>query len=241
MQQPMDNNGGITSAIASLFVDPTFEVQRINLISQARLFEPTDPAQHIYYINRGQIRLYQIADSGATRLISILGAGEWFGIAALAGGRAQGFRAIAVVPSIVAQMSVDRFLHAALQKPAATLELLRHLSNRVCTGEEIAGSLIFDDCNSRLIKTLLRFSQTAAATRTDQGIVLRVTHDQLAQAVGVARETVSLALTQLRQANALRTGRNQLTFQPDVLRSLTTQAVSKTLTTASASNGAEAH
>lgn len=236
MQQPMDSNGGITSAIASLFVDPTFEVQRINLIGQAHLYEPADPAQHIYYINRGQIRLYQIADSGATRLISILGAGEWFGIAALVGSRTQGFRAVAVVPSIVAQMSVDRFLHAAMQKPAATLELLRHLAGRVCNSEEVAGSLIFDDCNSRLIKTLIRFSQSAAATLTDQGVVLRVTHDQLAQAVGVARETVSLALTQLRQANVLRTGRNQLTFQPEVLRSFASRTAAQTLETSSASN-----
>ena len=48
-------------------------------------------------------------------------------------------------------------------------------------------------------------------------MVLRITHQQLAQAVGVARETVSLALTQLRQRNLLRTGRNQLFFNPDVL------------------------
>ena len=41
---------------------------------------------------------------------------------------------------------------------------------------------------------------------------------QLAQAVGVARETVSLALTQLRHQNLLRTGRNQLFFDPEALR-----------------------
>jgi CRP-like cAMP-binding protein len=37
-------------------------------------------------------------------------------------------------------------------------------------------------------------------------VILWMTHEQLAQAVGAARETVSLALTQLRQANVLRTG-----------------------------------
>ena len=49
-------------------------------------------------------------------------------------------------------------------------------------------------------------------------MVLRITHQQLAQAVGAARETISLALTQLRQRELLRTGRNQLFFNPDVLR-----------------------
>jgi len=36
--------------------------------------------------------------------------------------------------------------------------------------------------------------------------------------VGVARETISLALAQLRRRTLLRTGRNQLTFQPQALR-----------------------
>ena len=47
--------------------------------------------------------------------------------------------------------------------------------------------------------------------------MLRITHQQLAQAVGAARETISLALTQLRQQKLLRTGRNQLFFNPEVL------------------------
>ena len=66
----------------------------------------------------------------------------------------------------------------------------------------------------------MRFSESAAATQHDGGVVLRITHQQLAQAVGVARETVSVALTQLRQRNLLRTGRNQLIFNPQALRDL---------------------
>ena len=48
-------------------------------------------------------------------------------------------------------------------------------------------------------------------------MALRCCHQQLAQAIGAARETVSLALTQLRQRNLLRTGRNRLSFIPGAL------------------------
>ena len=49
-------------------------------------------------------------------------------------------------------------------------------------------------------------------------------HEQLAQAVGAARETISLALTHLREQNLLRTGRNQLFFNPDALQEFSEKA-----------------
>ena len=48
-------------------------------------------------------------------------------------------------------------------------------------------------------------------------VVLRLTHEEIADAVGVARETVSVALMQLRRKNAVKTGRNRLTFSPEQL------------------------
>jgi CRP-like cAMP-binding protein len=86
------------------------------------------------------------------------------------------------------------------------------------------GSLLaFEDCRARLIKTLLRFSKSPAASRSAEGVVLCITHAQLAQAVGAARETISVCLTELRQRNIIRTGRNQLTFDPDTLEKAMTR------------------
>ncbi|HEY7087821.1 MAG TPA: helix-turn-helix domain-containing protein, partial [Tepidisphaeraceae bacterium] len=99
------------------------------------------------------------------------------------------------------------------------IEFNRQLAAKLLTAHEEGSRLVFEDCNHRLVSVLLRFSRSAASTtRDDDSVVLRITHDQLAQAVGVARETVSLALTQLRQQNLLQTGRNQLVFSPEALR-----------------------
>ncbi len=98
------------------------------------------------------------------------------------------------------------------------LEVSRQLAQKLTAYREDAGGLVFEDCHHRLIRTLVHLSEGPAASPSADGVVVHITHQQLAQKVGVARETVSLALAQLRRRNLLRTGRNQLFFQPQNLK-----------------------
>jgi CRP/FNR family transcriptional regulator len=135
-------------------------------------------------------------------------------------------RAVAVVDSTVSDIPVATLHSVLARQPDVAIGLIRHLATRLQDARDDAARLVFDDCNQRLLKTLVRFSESAAATRHENDVVLRITHQQLAQAVGAARETISLALTQLRQRNLLHTGRNRLTFNAQVLRGLVERTVS---------------
>jgi CRP-like cAMP-binding protein len=214
--------GGL--GIATVFANPAFGGRRINVAEDSTLFEPRTAAEQLYFIESGQVRLYQIGPDGSTRLSEILGSGDWFGIAALASAGTYGNRAVTVTPSVLWTLSADKLYELLRQDPNVALELIGQLAGRLETANEDAARLMFDDCNQRLINTLVRFSRSAAATpQGDGGVILRITHQQLAQAVGAARETVSLALTQLRQRNLLRTGRNRLFFKPESLQQFCTR------------------
>jgi CRP-like cAMP-binding protein len=218
MQDAANHTQIENSPIAELFADQTLGVRRANVQAGTVLYDADDQPNNVYFIHRGQVRVYQVNPDGEQRLVEILGPGDWFGVNAFAKTQRHGTRAVAVVTSVVSEVAVDRLLEAAARKPEAILELTRQLAQKVQAARDEAAQLIFADCNSRLIQTLIRFSSSAAATPAEDGVVLRITHHQLAQAVGVARETVSLALTQLRHRKLLRTGRNQLIFKPEVLR-----------------------
>ena len=217
MQDQSLNLGGV-SVLAEVFQDSAVAPKRTNFEAGAAVFEPGDPAQNLYYVHRGQIRVYQLGGDNEQRLVEILGPDDWFGTASLAKSDTYRTRATAVTNSVVTEVRTQRLLEAMSHKPVALIELTRQLAARLENARDESANLIFQDCNNRLIQTLLRFSQSAAASKSENGVVLRITHQQLAQAVGVARETVSLALTQLRQKNLLQTGRNQLTFNPDALK-----------------------
>jgi CRP-like cAMP-binding protein len=213
-----DPSNPTAPSLAEVFNDPRSGGQTIDAAHGQIIYQPDTPAQHVYYINRGQVRLYTIGPDGSARLIDIYGPGHWFGAAAVAGSQTYRMRAVAVSGAVLSALPVDRLFTGMSSDCALFIEFTRQLAAKLMAATEDSSRLVFEDCNQRLINALLRFSDSAASTPHDDGVVLRITHDQLAQAVGVARETVSLALTQLRQQNLLRTGRNQLVFDPQALR-----------------------
>src|SRR5262245_52684775 len=204
--------------LSNVFTDPQTGGRSFDAHNGEVIYQPEDPAVNFYFIRRGQVRLYTVATDGSTRLIEILGPGNWFGAASLARGKTYRMRAVSVGGAALVEVAAERLLSAMAKDPTNLVELSRQLAAKLVMAHEEASRLVFEDCNQRLISALLRFSRSAASTQHADGVVLRITHDQLAQAVGVARETVSLALTQLRQQNLLQTGRTQLMFNPETLR-----------------------
>jgi len=219
---PVYVSGRVTgeAPLAGLLSEAALDAQRIQVPAKAALYQPTDPARSIFYVHSGQVRTYQASPTGSRRLIEILGTDQWCGAAALAGAECYGEAAEAVVPTTASVISAERLFAVIGQQPKAAAELIRQLATKLAAYRQDASDLVFEDCNHRLLRTLVHLSQSPAASPAADGagVVLRITHQQLAQKVGVARETISLALAQLRRKNLLKTGRNQLFFNPANLR-----------------------
>jgi CRP/FNR family transcriptional regulator len=206
------------AAVAGLFARPELGGDRREVTAGTVIHEQHEPAENVYFIHRGQVRIYQMSQNDGARLVEILGPGQWFGAAALSDDRKFESRAIAVTSATISQVPAERIRTLVTQTPDAAMELIRQLANRLQSERDAAARLVFDDCNQRLVKTMLRFSNSCAATQQGDAIELHITHDQLAQAVGVARETVSLALTEMRHQNVVRTGRNRVIFNLEALK-----------------------
>jgi CRP-like cAMP-binding protein len=210
----------VRSALADLLSNPQLGAEGIEAARGAVVCHQGSPADHLYFTHHGQVRLYQVGPDGEERLIEILGAGQWFGCSALTVGGNHTAQAVAATQAQLSKISGARLMELVTLNPQAAGELIRHLASSVQQARAEAGRLVFQDCNQRLISAMLRFSDSAAATQQGENTVLHLTHEQLAQAVGAARETISLALTEMRHANVVRTGRNRLIFNREALRQL---------------------
>ncbi len=218
----------VNPPLVDLFLNPLLGARRVSLHGGASVFEPNHPASSLYFIHRGQVRVYTVGRD-QSQLIEILGTNDWFGVSALAGASSHGSRAVTVGPSILSEVPLDRFQALLQQHPKAAADLVKQLSQRLRAAREESSRLIFDDCHTRLLRALLRFSHSPASTQSAAGVVLHITHLQLAQAIGVARETVSLALKDLRDQNVLKTGRNQVAFDPRSIDQILQQRIAKAM------------
>jgi CRP/FNR family transcriptional regulator len=182
--------------------------------------EPDEPAETVFLIETGQIRLFQPCEGTKPRLLEILGADDWLGAPVLAQRAVYGLRAEAVTRSMIWAVPAEQMYAVLARRNELAMYIIHRLAVRLIAAWDAATALAADDCRHRLIQTLLRFSESSAAQRAAEGIILRITHSELAQAIGAARETVSVYLTELRNQNVVRTGRNRLVFNPEQLRNL---------------------
>jgi CRP-like cAMP-binding protein len=216
MELPQKAAGALINRIVKGGMVP----QKMEFTTGQIIHDQDEPALTFYVIESGEVRLFYTAEDGTTRLLSILGPGEWIGSAALGQLPTYGKRAVTAAQTVVWALSAHELHHQLRVHGELAVQLLEDMSRQLQQAWEEGSQLMFQDCRLRLIRTLLRFSTSPAAKPSGDEIVLHITHAQLAQAVGAARETVSVCLTELRQANLVHTGRNRLTFNPQRLREL---------------------
>jgi len=196
-------------------------VQSQHFLAGQTIYEPEDPPNLFYFIESGEVRIFDVAPGGTARLLHILGPDEWLGAAVLGQMPVYARRAVAVTDAVLWAIPALSLRKMLAEHGDVALQIIESMVQRLQEAWSEGSQLVFDDCRLRLIKTLLRFSNSPAARRSADGVVvLRITHKQLAQAVGAARETISVCLTELRLKNLVRTGRNQLIFDPEQLQAL---------------------
>ncbi len=185
------------------------------------IFFPGDPAERVYLIRRGAVRLTRVYESGEEITVALLRENSLFGVLSLLTGHRS-----------------DRFYHALaftrvemLSAPAASVRtaieedssvgllLLQGLSSRVLQTETMIETLTHRDMSSRLVSFLLVLCRDFGVPG-DRGITidLRLSHQSIAEAIGSTRVTITRLLGDLRSLGLLQIDRKKITvFDPIAL------------------------
>jgi CRP-like cAMP-binding protein len=172
---------------------------------QSYLFYQDDPGDCAYVVRSGEIAIILNMPDGRELVINELRAGECFGELALLTDASRTASAFARKESEVLVLPRREFLDELERQPKLLRHVLQVTANRLRASAERERALAFFDAPSRLARVLLELDHAAS----DKGYIT-LSQDELAQHVGVARQTTAKILGQWRRSGLLLTGRGRI-------------------------------
>jgi CRP-like cAMP-binding protein len=187
---------------------------RFHMAARDTIYRQGDASIAVFFVESGTVKLSYIDPTGKRISLAPRGPGEIFGELALIGERHRNHHAEALEESTLIQVHRDHFLSFVQSRPELLLQLLEVLGQRIREFEGLVQDLAFRDIESRLSRQLLLLS-SEYGVKTKNGILIgfRLTHRDLAEMIGSARENTTMALNRLARQGLLDKRRYQIVIK----------------------------
>ena len=163
------------------------------------------PNEPVYRVVRGLVRIQHVDPDGSSLTLRFVRPGQFFGEEALIGVERDYFA------EAMTETEVEAIDREELEKglyPELIASLVSALDESYTRLEHLANKRL----KNRIAATLLELAGTDLAEAGEEGPVLRLTHDDLAAAVGSVRETVTKVVGELAREGLIRLGYGKLTL-----------------------------
>lgn len=159
------------------------------------LYEQDQPADGLYIILDGKVKLCCRAPDGREKLLEIRGPADVLGAVSALDLGPRTASAIAITDVSAATVDGEQLRMWMAERPQICDRLIRHLAGRLRRANLRLLDVVFDDVPGRVAKELLHLAHRFGSR---QGELMSVRHDltqrELAQLVGATRESVNKAL-----------------------------------------------
>ena len=199
------------------------EMDELNRITRMESFTKNQPiylqgalSRSVFLLKKGRVKISKVDETGKSVTLAILEPGEIFGeIEALEGTlrttTAQSLESLEdVLVCEIQHVDFERYLE---KQPKVAARVLKLIGPRLRQIETKIGDLVFRTAPARLANLFLTLSESMGKPEHN-GIMLRarLTHSNLADLIGTARETVSLILGDFVRAGLVSQRRSYITI-----------------------------
>jgi len=162
------------------------------------IFHQGQPADSLYYIRRGKVKLIVTSQQGKEAIVAILEAGEFFGEGCLAGQPLRMASAVAMTDCMLDKIEKSLMVRMLHEQHGVSELLVTHLLSRTIRYEADLVDQLFNSSEKRLARILLLLSHFGKESRAES-VVPTVGQDALAQMVGTTRSRVSHFMNKFRE------------------------------------------
>ena len=170
----------------------------IDLHKDGIIFAQGDPANAVFYIQAGKIKITVTSEQGKQAVVAILGAGEFFGEGCLSGQPLRLATANALGEAEVMRVQKEEMVRVLHAEPTFAEMFMAYLLTRNSRVEEDLVDQLFNSSEKRLARTLLvlaNFGKDGAP----QPITTKISQETLADIIGTTRPRVSFFMNKFRK------------------------------------------
>jgi len=162
------------------------------------VFAQGDPANAIFYLQRGRVKLTVVSHQGKEAVVAILGAGDFFGEGCLARQTLRMSTATDMVECSIMKLEKAQMIKVLHQEPAFSELFVAHLLARSIRVEEDLVDQLFNSSEKRLARVLLLLANFGKEG-TPEPVIAKISQETLAEIVGTTRSRVSFFMNKFRR------------------------------------------
>jgi len=162
------------------------------------IFLQGDPADAIFYIQKGKVKVTVVSEQGKEAIVAFLGADEFFGEACLAGQGQRITTVTAIADSVVMRLEKAALVAVIHKEPAFSEMFIAHLLARTIRVEADLVDQLFNSSEKRLARLLLLLANYGKEGAPEP-MIEKITQQTLADMIGTTRARVSFFMNKFRK------------------------------------------
>jgi CRP-like cAMP-binding protein len=158
--------------------------------------------KHQFYILQGCVKLTVISLQGKEAVVAMLGSGDFFGEACLAGQPACMATATSLDASTIVRIDKATMNRALHDEPAFSQLFMAHLLTRNLRIQDDVIDQLFNSAEKRLARTLLLLTHSGKGSEREQ-VIPKISQETLAEMVGTTRSRVSFFMNRFKKLGVI--------------------------------------
>jgi CRP/FNR family cyclic AMP-dependent transcriptional regulator len=162
------------------------------------IFQQGDPADAVFYIQKGKVKLTVISTQGKEAVVAILGADDFFGEGCLAGQQHRISTVVAMTDSVIVRLQKSAIVGVIHREPAFSEMFIAHLLSRTIRVEADLVDQLFNSSEKRLARLLLLLANFGKEGKPEP-MIAKISQETLAEMIGTTRSRVSFFMNKFRK------------------------------------------
>jgi CRP-like cAMP-binding protein len=162
------------------------------------VFSQGEPADAVFYIQQGQVKLTVLSERGKEAVVAIFGTGDFCGEGCLAGQSLRIATAKAIEESKIMRLEKAAMIGLLHNEPEFSERFMSHLLARNIRVEADLVDQLFNSSEKRLARLLLILSKFGKEDKPER-IVPKINQETLAEMVGTTRARVNFFMNKFRK------------------------------------------